>query len=62
MFFEVFKVYNTVLVILGRNLLFQDVSNLIQPQDEIYRYGLVALEVFGLVIMILAIKYQRRTI
>jgi hypothetical protein len=59
---ELFKLYKTVTCVLGRNLLWEDVSALIRPEDQIYRYGLVGLEVFGLVIMILAVKYQKKTI
>ena len=56
---ELFKLYKTVTCVMGRNLLWEDVSALIRSEDQIYRNGLVGLEVFGLVIMILAVKYMR---
>ena len=59
---ELFKLYKTVTCVMGRNLLWKDVSALIRSEDQIYRYGLVGLEVFGLVIMVLAVKYLRKTI
>jgi len=59
---ELFKLYKTVTCVAGRNLLWEDVSALIRPEDQIYRYGLVGLEIFGLAIMILAVKYIKKTI
>jgi hypothetical protein len=59
---ELFKLYKTVTCVAGRNLLWKDVSALIRPEDQIYRYGLVGLEIFGLAIMILAVKYIKKTI
>lgn len=59
---ELFKLYKTVTCVMGRNLLWEDVSALIKSEDQIYRYGLVGLEVFGLAIMILAVKYLKKTI
>ena len=59
---ELFKLYKTVTCVAARNLLWKDVSALIRPEDQIYRYGLVGLEIFGLAIMILAVKYIKKTI
>jgi hypothetical protein len=59
---ELFNLYKNVTSVMGRNLLWEDVSALIRSEDQIYRYGLVGLEVFGLVIMTLAVKYMRKTI
>jgi hypothetical protein len=59
---ELFKLYKTVTCVADRNLLWEDVSALIRPEDQIYRYGLVGLEIFGLAIMILAVKYIKKTI
>ena len=59
---ELFKLYKTVICILGRNLLFEDVSQLVLPEDQIYLYGIVGLEVFSLLVMILAAKYIKKTI
>jgi hypothetical protein len=59
---ELFKLYKTVTCVAARNLLWEDVSALIRPEDQIYRYGLVGLEIFGLAIMILAVKYIKKTI
>jgi len=51
-----------VICILGRNLIFENVSELILPEDKIYLYGIVGLEVFSLIVMILAAKYIKKTI
>ena len=60
---ELFKVYKSVICILGKNLIFQDVSDLFKSEEiSIYRYGIVGLEVFCLAIVSLAIAYQKKTI
>ena len=51
-----------MICILGRNLIFENVSELILPEDKIYLYGIVGLEVFSLIVMILAAKYIKKTI
>ena len=62
---EIFKLYKTAVTILGLNLLLQDYSNLILPENtdfKIYRYAIVGLEILSFVIMWLSLKYVRQAI
>lgn len=57
-----FKLYKATITVLGYNLFLENVTQFIEAGDDIYRYGIVGLEVFGLVVMILAIYYIKKTI
>ena len=62
---EAFKIYKTLVCILGYNLLFKAVPVITtddQGDFEIYRYVIVGLEVLSFMVMCLALHAVRMTI
>ena len=68
---EAFKLYKSVMCILGRNLLLEQVAVFDLtggPTDdnkndiEIYRYAIVGFEVLSFVVMCLTLKFVKKTI
>ena len=57
-----FKVYKTVVCVLGRDLFFEE-SSVFQSDDvTIYRYAVLGLELLSFVVMCFSLKFMRKTI
>jgi hypothetical protein len=52
----------TVVCVLGRNLLFEEVDILKSDDLKIYRYAIVGLEVLSFIVMCLSLKFMNKTI
>ena len=52
----------TVVCVLGRNLLFEEVDILNTDEVKIYRYAIVGLEVLSFIVMCLSLKFMNKTI
>lgn len=59
---ELFKVYKTVVCVLGRDLLFKEASIFESDDVTIYRYAIVGLEVVSLAVMCFSVRFMRKTI
>ena len=52
----------TVVCVLGRNLLFEEVDIFNTDDLKIYRYAIVGLEVLSFIVMCLSLKFMNKTI
>ena len=52
----------TVVCVLGRNLLFEEVDIFNTDELKIYRYAIVGLEVLSFIVMCLSLKFMNKTI
>ena len=52
----------TVVCVLGRNLLFEEVDIFNTDDLKIYRYAIVGLEVLSFIVMCLSLKFIKKTI
>jgi signal transduction histidine kinase len=59
---EMFKIYKTVVSIMYKDLVFDDVSSLFGPDDSIYIYAIIGLEIPSFILMILQFVRIRKMI
>ncbi len=63
---EAFKIYKTVVCVLGRNLMLEPVIESLDKNEtsdfDIYRYAIVGLEAISLTVMCLTMHYLAKTI
>ena len=50
---EMFKIYKTIVSVMLKNLIFDDVSNLFSSDESIYIYAILGLEIPSFILMIL---------